>query len=63
MEDEAFWREFGIRHGERGNRLRPAELTEIIKQTGFEVLDFQPTEEVERDYLAAIIPRLREAIR
>jgi SAM-dependent methyltransferase len=61
MPDGEYAREFGFRHGERGNRLRPSELTDIICSVGFELLSFQPTLHADRDYVQSLVPRLRAA--
>ena len=61
LSDEAFAREFGIRHGECGNRFRQDETAHELSTSGFEILDFEPTFEVEPKYLAGLLPRLRRA--
>ena len=61
MSDEAFNREFGLRHGECGNRCRQDETAHQLTDVGFEILDFETTFEVEADYLAELLPRLRLA--
>ncbi len=62
MPDDEFEREFGFRHGECGNRLRPNELAEIIELAGFEISSFQPSQHVERDYVRHFVPRLQSAV-
>jgi len=61
LSDEAFGREFGLRHGECGNRYRQDETARDLTDTGFEILDFDTTFEVEPDYMADLLPRLRGA--
>jgi hypothetical protein len=58
-EDQAFVREFSKRHGEQGNRFRPAEYSAFFEKTGFRVLRFLPSCNAEEAYLADFLPRLR----
>lgn len=59
MGDAEFAREFGLRRGEIGNRIRVDEMTTIIEQAGFEVVDRQPTVLADESYLEDFEPRLR----
>ncbi len=61
MSDADFAREFGLRRGEIGNRVRADEMAAIIEQAGFEIVSRQPTIRAEASYLADFVPRLRGA--
>jgi SAM-dependent methyltransferase len=58
-EDRALVSEFRERHGERGNRFRPAEYGAFFEKTGFRVLKFSPSCYADEAYLADFLPRLR----
>lgn len=59
MSDAEFAREFGLRRGEIGNRLRADEMAAIIECAGFEVVSRQPTIRADASYLGDFVPRLR----
>ncbi len=61
MSDADFAREFGLRRGEIGNRVRADEMAAIIEQAGFEIVSRQPTIRAEASYLADFVPRLHGA--
>lgn len=61
MSDGEFAREFGLRRGEIGNRLRANEMCAVIEQSGFEIVAREPTIRIEQAYLADFLPRLRTA--
>ncbi len=60
-EDEVFRDDFAKTHGEHGNRWRPDEMTEFMREAGFEVLDFEGNLFCPPEYLEELIPRLRVA--
>ena len=60
-EDRSFAKEFSQRHGERGNRFRPAEYSTFFEKTGFRVLQFSPSCNADKEYLVEFLPRLQSA--
>jgi len=61
LSEPAFQREFGLRRGELGNRLRPYEFRHMIEALGFEVAQFTPSHIADTDYLVEFTNRLRHA--
>ena len=61
MSDAEFAREFGLRRGEIGNRLRADEMATIIEHAGFEIVSRAPTIRADESYLDHFVPRLRDS--
>ena len=59
MSDGDFSREFGLRRGEIGNRLRANEMAAVIERAGFEIVRREATVQANEGYLGNIVPRLR----
>ncbi|MDA1051717.1 MAG: methyltransferase domain-containing protein [Planctomycetota bacterium] len=61
MSDVEFAREFGLRRGEIGNRLRADEMSAIIERAGFEIVRREATILADESYLGHFVPRLRRS--
>jgi len=59
LSDAEFAREFGLRRGEIGNRLRANEMAAVIERAGFEIVRREATIQAEVSYLDSLLPRLR----
>lgn len=59
MSRPAFEKEFGMRKGEMGHQLRPAELEQIVREIGFEVVRSETALEADPEYLADFQERLQ----
>lgn len=61
MSESEFAREFGLRRGEIGNRLRADEMSAIVERAGFEIVRREQTILADGPYLEAFVPRLRNS--
>jgi SAM-dependent methyltransferase len=59
MSDAEFAREFGLRRGEIGNRLRADEMAAMIESAGFEIIRREATIQAGDSYLGNFVRRLR----
>ncbi len=61
LSNREFQKVFEGSHGECGNRMRPHEMARLFRNQGFEIIKCDENMTVDPEYLADLLPRLRQA--